>query len=186
MSRSRNSTAFQESQGKEMRKVTLPKGSPRGGVLTHASVLMVTSNPTRTSPVKSRAVRPRQLPGYADAPAAGRPGNPQPGRGRQGSQGRADHAGTDGNAPKHAAVRLLPLPHGPARPGPGEFQRLGMYREKEHGQPIDAAGKLITGEEFQERRRVQADSERIAPARFLPLLDRKVFDLCPRPRAGVL
>ena len=39
-------------EGKEMRKVTLPKDSPRGGVLTHASVLMVTSNPTRTSPVK--------------------------------------------------------------------------------------------------------------------------------------
>ena len=38
--------------GKEMRKVTLPKDSPRGGVLTHASILLVTSNPTRTSPVK--------------------------------------------------------------------------------------------------------------------------------------
>ncbi len=38
--------------GKEMRKVSLPKDSPRGGVLTHASILLVTSNPTRTSPVK--------------------------------------------------------------------------------------------------------------------------------------
>jgi hypothetical protein len=28
------------------------------------------------------------------------------------------------------------------------FNALGMYREKEHGQPIDAAGKLITGETF--------------------------------------
>ncbi len=41
-----------EVKGEEMRKVTLPKDSPRGGVLTQASVLMVTSNPTRTSPVK--------------------------------------------------------------------------------------------------------------------------------------
>ena len=32
--------------GKEMRKVSLPKDSPRGGVLTHASILLVTSNPT--------------------------------------------------------------------------------------------------------------------------------------------
>ena len=39
-------------EGKEMRKVALPKDTPRGGVLTQASVLMVTSNPTRTSPVK--------------------------------------------------------------------------------------------------------------------------------------
>ena len=38
--------------GGQMQKVTLPKDSPRGGVLTHASVLLVTSNPTRTSPVK--------------------------------------------------------------------------------------------------------------------------------------
>ena len=38
--------------GKEMRLVKLPEDSPRGGVLTHASMLLVTSNPTRTSPVK--------------------------------------------------------------------------------------------------------------------------------------
>jgi hypothetical protein len=37
-------------QGKEFRRVSLPKG--RSGVLTQASVLTVTSNPTRTSPVK--------------------------------------------------------------------------------------------------------------------------------------
>jgi hypothetical protein len=28
------------------------------------------------------------------------------------------------------------------------FNALGMYRDKEHGQPIDAGGKLITGESF--------------------------------------
>src|SRR5262249_38069840 len=38
--------------GREMRRVTLPADSPRGGVLTHGSVLVVTSNPDRTSPVK--------------------------------------------------------------------------------------------------------------------------------------
>ena len=38
--------------GKEMRRVDLPDDSHRGGVLTHGSVLLVTSNPTRTSPVK--------------------------------------------------------------------------------------------------------------------------------------
>jgi hypothetical protein len=37
--------------GNEMRLVKLPENSPRGGVLTHGSVLVVTSNPTRTSPV---------------------------------------------------------------------------------------------------------------------------------------
>ncbi|MFK8112639.1 MAG: DUF1592 domain-containing protein [Rubripirellula sp.] len=37
--------------GSNFRRVSL-EGSPRGGLLTHASVLTVTSNPTRTSPVK--------------------------------------------------------------------------------------------------------------------------------------
>ena len=35
-----------------MRKVDLPENSYRGGILTQATVLGVTSNPTRTSPVK--------------------------------------------------------------------------------------------------------------------------------------
>ena len=44
--------------GSEMRKVALPKDSPRGGVLTQASILLVTSNPDRTSPVKRGSVHP--------------------------------------------------------------------------------------------------------------------------------
>ncbi len=36
-------------RGKEMQRVELPEGSPRGGVLTQGTMLLVTSNPTRTS-----------------------------------------------------------------------------------------------------------------------------------------
>ena len=39
-------------KGDEMRRVALPPESPRGGVLTQGTVLAVTSNPDRTSPVK--------------------------------------------------------------------------------------------------------------------------------------
>ena len=39
-------------QGKEFRRVSLPANSPRGGLLSQAGVLMITSNPSRTSPVK--------------------------------------------------------------------------------------------------------------------------------------
>lgn len=39
-------------EGPEMRLVTLPAEAHRGGLLTHGSLLVVTSNPTRTSPVK--------------------------------------------------------------------------------------------------------------------------------------
>ena len=37
--------------GQQVRKVKLPEGSHRGGVMTHASVLKVTADGTRTSPV---------------------------------------------------------------------------------------------------------------------------------------
>jgi hypothetical protein len=39
-------------KGNDMRRVKLPADSPRGGILTQGTVLGVTSNPTRTSPVK--------------------------------------------------------------------------------------------------------------------------------------
>ena len=38
--------------GDQMRKVNLSKDDHRGGILTHGSILLVTSNPTLTSPVK--------------------------------------------------------------------------------------------------------------------------------------
>ena len=38
-------------EGQQMRKVTLPADSPRGGLLTQASVLKITANGTTTSPV---------------------------------------------------------------------------------------------------------------------------------------
>jgi hypothetical protein len=38
-------------QGSHFRRVNLPPGTPRGGILRHASILAVTSYPTRTSPV---------------------------------------------------------------------------------------------------------------------------------------
>ena len=37
--------------GPKFQRVSLAKGSGRGGILTHASILTITSNPTRTSPV---------------------------------------------------------------------------------------------------------------------------------------
>ena len=38
-------------KGEKMRRISLPVGSPRGGVLGQSSVLLATSMPTRTSPV---------------------------------------------------------------------------------------------------------------------------------------
>jgi hypothetical protein len=35
------------------------------------------------------------------------------------------------------------------------FNALGMWRDKERGQPIDASGSLVTGEEFKDVREVK-------------------------------
>ncbi|MFK7738329.1 MAG: DUF1588 domain-containing protein [Pirellulaceae bacterium] len=42
---------FSESEGAELRRVEIPKDSPRGGLLTQASILKVTANGATTSPV---------------------------------------------------------------------------------------------------------------------------------------
>ena len=57
-------TTISPASRSEFRKVSLPRNSPRGGILTHASVLTITSNGTRTSPV----VRESDAQNIFDAP----------------------------------------------------------------------------------------------------------------------
>jgi hypothetical protein len=135
-------------EGKQMRKVTLPKDSPRGGVLTQASVLMVTSNPTRTSPVKRGLF---VLDNFLGAPAPPPPANldiPSLDEAAQAAKGEptmrellALHRSQPLCASCHARMDPLGL-------GLENFNALGMYRDKDRSQPIDAGGKLITGETF--------------------------------------
>ncbi|HEV7406010.1 MAG TPA: DUF1592 domain-containing protein [Chthoniobacteraceae bacterium] len=54
--------------GEEFRNVTLPPDSPRGGILTQASVLKVTANGTTTSPVLRGAWVMKKLLGQPPAP----------------------------------------------------------------------------------------------------------------------
>lgn len=60
--------------GMELRDIKWPAGSPRGGVITHASILKLTSNGTVTSPVKRGAwILDRIL---GDPPSPPPPGTP--------------------------------------------------------------------------------------------------------------
>ena len=140
--------------GSEMRHVTLPKDNPRGGVLTHGSVLIVTSNPTRTSPVKRGLF---VLDNFLGTP----PPPPPPDipnleesekefKGRQPTLREALEL--------HRAKPLCSSCHNRMDPlglALENFNALGMWREKERGQTIDAAGKLITGETFHDIRDVK-------------------------------
>ena len=140
--------------GPEMRRVTLPEGSPRGGVITHGSALIVTSNPTRTSPVKRGlfildnilGVPPPPPP--PDIPALEEAEKDLKGRQPTLKEVLALHRKDALCSSCHNRMDPLGL-------ALENFNALGMWRETERKQPIEAAGKLITGETFQDIRDVK-------------------------------
>jgi mono/diheme cytochrome c family protein len=133
--------------GAEMRRVTLPEDSPRGGLLTQGTVLVVTSNPTRTSPVKRGLFLLDNFLGTPPPPPP--PDIPQLESSEAEFQGREPtlrevlelHRSKTLCASCHARMDPLGL-------ALEDFNAMGMFREAERGQPLDTAGRLITGEEF--------------------------------------
>ena len=133
-------------KGQEMRKVTLAKDSHRGSVLTHGSLLLVTSNPTRTSPVKRGLFVLENLLGTPPPPAP--PNVPTLESTKQNS---ADFLTMRQAMELHRAKPLCASCH--ARMDPiglalENFNALGKFRDQEGGKNIDTAGQLITGEKF--------------------------------------
>jgi hypothetical protein len=150
-------------QGREMRRVTLPPDSPRGGVLTQGTVLTVTSNPTRTSPVKRGMFILENILGTPPPPAP--PGIPELEEiakefaGREPTLREMMQAHRDNPLCASCHQRMDPL--GLALEN---FNALGIWRETERGQPIDATGELITGEAFQgvqDLKRILAEDRRL-------------------------
>lgn len=135
-------------EGQEMRRVTLPAGSPRGGVLTQGTVLTVTSNPTRTSPVKRGMFILENILGTPPPPAP--PDIPEL---EEAEQEFKDREPTMREMMQ--VHRENPLCHScHARMDPlglafENFNAMGQWRETERRQPIDTVGELITGEAFQ-------------------------------------
>jgi len=151
-----------EVEGADLRKVTLPDGDPRGGVLTMGSVLMITSNPTRTSPVKRgkwvlenilnapTAPPPPNIPALEDL----KPKDPNhvPTMRESMVQHRED--------PVCASCHNRMDPLGLALEN---FNALGQWRAQEFGQSIDPSGQLSTGETFadiRELKRILATSHK--------------------------
>ncbi len=133
-------------RGQEMRKVALPEDSPRGGLLTHGSFLLVTSNPTRTSPVKRGQFILENLLGTPAPPPP--PNVPE----LEQAKREAEKAATMRELMAiHREKPLCSSCHERMDP-PGlafeQFNALGLFRELENGQPIDTAGTLSTGESF--------------------------------------
>jgi hypothetical protein len=133
-------------RGKEMRLVSLPADSPRGGLLTQGSVLVVTSNPTRTSPVKRGLFVLDNLLGTPAPPA---PPEVPP------LEDTAASLGADASMREvmelHRRDALCASCH--ARMDPlglalERFNAVGQWRSDEETGGLDTAGRLITGEPF--------------------------------------
>ena len=140
--------------GRAMRKVMLSPDSPRGGVLTHGSVLAVTSNPTRTSPVKRGvfileailgtppAPPPPDIPGLEDA------ASPEKLAQMTLRETMALHATNPTCYSCHSRMDPLGL-------ALENFNALGQWRTAEANHEIDSTGQLITGEKFADIRELK-------------------------------
>jgi len=133
--------------GPEMRQVQLPPNDPRGGVLTMGGVLTVTSNPTRTSPVKRGKWILENILGAPPAP-------PPPNvpaledtivkiTDRRPTQREALAIHRESPLCASCHTRMDPL--GLAMEN---FNGFGRFRSMEFQSPIDPAGELATGEKF--------------------------------------
>jgi hypothetical protein len=134
--------------GAEMRRVTLPSDSVRGGVLTDGSTLVVTSNPDRTSPVKRGLFI---LDNFLGLPTPPPPPNIPALEAAE--KDIKDHEPTLREAlQQHRDKPLCASCHKRMDPiglAFENFNAMGIWRDKERNQLIDPAGALITGESFQ-------------------------------------
>jgi hypothetical protein len=125
----------------EFVRVTLPKGE-RGGILTHASILTTTSNPTRTSPVKRGKWILEQILGTPPPPAP--PSVPTlEGQQLKGNlrQRMEQHRLDPACSSCHSRMDAIGFAF-------EKFDGVGLLRTMDEGTPIDPAGKLSDGRTF--------------------------------------
>ena len=134
-------------EGEEMRRIELPEDDPRGGVMTQGNMLLVTSNPTRTSPVKRGLFILENILGTPTPPAP--PNVPEL---EEAAEGFEEHEPTLREIlARHREDPLCSSCHSRIDPlglAFENFTAIGTWREEEDANPIDASGKLITGETF--------------------------------------
>ncbi|MCH2114953.1 MAG: DUF1592 domain-containing protein [Pirellulales bacterium] len=133
-------------EGKTARLVKLPADSPRGGVLAHAGVLLVTSSPNRTSPVKrGRFILDNILGTPALPPPPEVPAIEESIKGVTWKMSVREQLALHREDPVCASChdRMDPLGLGMEN-----FDAIGRWRDTDDGEPIDSSGQLASGEEF--------------------------------------
>lgn len=130
-------------KGDVFQKVRL-RSNERGGILTHASVLTLTSNPTRTSPVKrGKWVLENILGTPPPPPPPEVPDLKEDKKALTGTlrQRMEQHRANPNCASCHA--RMDPIGFSLEN-----FDGIGAWRNKDGQLPIDPSGQLVTGESF--------------------------------------
>jgi hypothetical protein len=129
--------------GDEFRRVDLSSDTRRGGVLTQASVLTITSNPTRTSPVKRGKYILDQILGAPIPPPP--PDVPELEEGPELTGTLRERMEKHSTNPSCASChkRMDPLGFGFEN-----FDAIGRWRDQDGEVPIDASGTLPGGESF--------------------------------------
>lgn len=133
--------------GPEMRKVTLPSGSPRGGILTQGTILATTSNPTRTSPVNRGVFILDNILGTPPAP----PPPNIPALEDVASEEELAKMTLRQTLELHRADPLCASCHKSMDPlglALENFNSMGQWRDHDRGEAINPSGKLVTGESF--------------------------------------
>lgn len=131
-------------EGDEFRRVSL-EGLPRAGVLTHASILTLTSNPTRTSPVKRGKWIMENILGTAPPPPP--PGVPELEETKEAAENASlrerlmVHRADPGCASCHNQMDALGF-------GFENFDAVGRWRDKDGAFDVDSSGTLPSGETF--------------------------------------
>jgi len=133
--------------GDRFRRVTLDPDHPRGGLLGHGGLLMVTSYPNRTSPVvRGKWLLETILGAPPPEPPPNVPGLPDRGEG-------GEPASVRERLERHRANPACAGCHAPMDPlgfALENFDAIGIWRDTgESGQPIDASATMPSGVAFE-------------------------------------
>jgi len=133
-------------KGSRFRRVQLPEGSPRGGLLGQGSILTLTSYPTRTSPVlRGKYLMTNLLASPPPPPPANVPALEADTNGENAAMTLREAMARHRANPECASCHANFDPIGFALE---QFDAVGRYRETEGGLPIETFTSLPDGTEI--------------------------------------